>query len=442
MNEQAKESGSAARAGGEKRHWSLWGGTLVTGVVVCAGFAWSNSVRARPASNAAASQLVVSPRSAAAARAAGELSPLEQIGQLLFEDPELSTPPGRACSSCHDPKRAFSGNAGSNIAAVAQGSRAGVFGTRNVPSISYAMFRPPFGFGREADGDFSGRDEASGGLFWDGRADTFQAQADGPLLNPREMNNADPASVVAKVRKASYAPLFLDVFGSNALSNEQSAYRNVGDALAAFQTTASFHRFSSKFDDYLRQGGELSREEARGFELFRDPEKGNCIACHAAKADSREPGDWLFTDFAFETLGLPRNRELPDNADPNAFDLGLCQRAGLAEKLPPHFDIRTLCGAFQVPSLRNVALTAPYGHNGVFATLREVVSFYATRDTQPERWYPKVAGKLQPFDDLPPQARANVNREVPYDRKLGQTPRLDEAEIDAVVAFLETLTDR
>ena len=449
MSEPEQESRIVGGASAEKRRWSLWGGTLVAGAVLT-GFAWSNSVRARSASNdptpvrvALSARPLESPRAGLAARAETELSAIEQLGQRLFEDPELSTPPGRSCSSCHDPRRAFSGNAGSNVTAVARGSRAGVFSSRNVPSISYAMFRPPFGFGREADGDHTGRDEAMGGLFWDGRADTFQGQAEGPLLNPREMNNVDLASVVDKVRRASYAPLFIGVFGASALEDDQSAFGGLGDALAAFQSTARFRRFSSKFDDYLRHRGELSLEEARGFLLFRDPEKGNCIACHAGKPESREPSDWLFSNFSFETLGLPRNRELPDNADPRAFDLGLCQRADLAEKAPPHFDLRSVCGAFQVPSLRNVALTAPYGHNGVFTTLREVVSFYATRDTHPERWYPKIAGKVQSFDDLPPRDRVNVNHaEVPYDRKLGQAPRLDQAEIDAIVAFLETLTDR
>ena len=97
-----------------------------------------------------------------------------------------------------------------------------------------------------------------------------------------------------------------------------------------------------------------------------------------------------------------------------------------------------------MPTLRNVALTAPYLHNGALATLRDAVAFYATRDTNPERWYPKGAdGKVAKFNDLPPQYHGNVNvKEVPYDRKPGQKPRLSDAEIDALVAFLQTLTDK
>jgi cytochrome c peroxidase len=86
-----------------------------------------------------------------------------------------------------------------------------------------------------------------------------------------------------------------------------------------------------------------------------------------------------------------------------------------------------------------VALTAPYGHNGSLTTLREVVVFYVTRGPDPGRWY---GGGTQP-DDLLPSDVGNMNgSEVPYDRRPGEPPRLDETEIDAVVAFLQTLTDR
>ncbi len=118
----------------------------------------------------------------------------------------------------------------------------------------------------------------------------------------------------------------------------------------------------------------------------------------------------------------------------------MCKRPGIAAISPAGFDVDSLCGAFKVPTLRNVAVTGPYLHNGVFTKLRDVVAFYATRDTNPARWYPKAKQK---FNDLPSKYRDNVNiEEVPYDRKIGEKPRLNEAEIDAIVAFLETLTDR
>src|SRR6185312_489488 len=114
-------------------------------------------------------------------------------------------------------------------------------------------------------------------------------------------------------------------------------------------------------------------------------------------------------------LGVPRNAAIPDNADPTYFDLGLCAQPGIAGRAPADVDVTTLCGQFQVPTLRNVAVTAPYFHNGRFTDLHDVVSFYATRDTDPTRWYP---GPM--FDDLPAQYRGNVTTGAPYDGKVGQ----------------------
>ncbi|MGN5507475.1 hypothetical protein ACLJCO_09730, partial [Campylobacter coli] len=109
----------------------------------------------------------------------------------------------------------------------------------------------------------------------------------------------------------------------------------------------------------------------------------------------------------------------------------------------PELASRTeLCGAFKVPTLRNVATRKAFFHNGRFKTLREALRFYVTRDTQPELWYPVVNGVVDKFNDLPPAYRANVNTtEVPYNRKPGDAPALSDAEIDDVIAFLGTLND-
>jgi cytochrome c peroxidase len=143
-------------------------------------------------------------------------------------------------------------------------------------------------------------------------------------------------------------------------------------------------------------------------------------------------------------LGLPLNKAIPANTVSTYHDLGLCQRDGIAKIVPADVTPQSLCGAFKVPTLRNIAVTAPYFHNGGFTDLREAVRFYVTRDTNPERWYPKSDdGSVQKFNDLDEADKANVNTaEVPYDRKPGEAPRLDDAEIDALVAFLKTLTDR
>jgi cytochrome c peroxidase len=273
-------------------------------------------------------------------------------------------------------------------------------------------------------------------------------QAKGPFLNPKEMALPSKGAVIAKIRTGSYAKLFKKVYGRHAFDDVERAYDDMADAIQAFEESAAFAPFSSKFDAVLRGQAHFTRVEARGFALFKDPDKGNCIACHAGDATSRAPEDWLFTDFTYDNLGVPRNGELLDNADPAHFDLGLCAQPGLAAKIPADVEdkaafVASLCGAFKVPTLRNVAVTAPYMHNGYFKRLRDVVSFYVTRDTDPARWYPCGAdGAPAKFNDLPVAYQGNVNTsEVPYDRGPGDAPHLDEREIDALVAFLETLTD-
>jgi len=106
--------------------------------------------------------------------------------------------------------------------------------------------------------------------------------------------------------------------------------------------------------------------------------------------------------------------------------------------------VRTLCGAFKTPTLRNVAVARAFYHNAAFASLRDAVAIYATRDTHPGRWFPKLkSGEADKWNDLPGGYKHNVNtEEAPYDRRLGQTPRLSDQDIDALVAFLKTLTDK
>jgi cytochrome c peroxidase len=100
-----------------------------------------------------------------------------------------------------------------------------------------------------------------------------------------------------------------------------------------------------------------------------------------------------------------------------------------------------LCGKFKVPTLRNVALTAPYFHNGAVATLQDAVSFYATRDIDPARWYPVVNGVVDKFNDLPAAYRGNVEQRPPFGLQPGQPPRLSAQDVQDLVAFLQTLSD-
>jgi len=207
-------------------------------------------------------------------------------------------------------------------------------------------------------------------------------------------------------------------------------------ALQAYQQEdTDFRAFTSKYDEFLRGNVALTDQELRGLALYNNPQKGNCIGCHPSNkgADGSFP---LFTDFTYDNLGVPRNAALKQNDDPAYYDLGLCARADMQGRTD-------LCGAFKVPSLRNVALRRSFFHNGRFHTLKEALTFYVQRDTNPEKWYPLNAdGSVKKFDDLPVQYHANVNTtEVPYNRRPGDSPALSDAEIDDVIAFLQTLSD-
>jgi cytochrome c peroxidase len=358
------------------------------------------------------------------------LTAREKVGQSIFLDATLSNPPGTSCASCHDPDTAFSGNNGS-LTGVAQGSRPGHFARRNAPSVMYMKYVPPFHFALEDDDDVA--ESPFGGLTWSGRADTVAEFARLPLFDANEMNNASEAEIARKLRASPYAADLAREF-PGALETPASAMKAFGDALQAFLTSETMSPFTSKFDDFLRGKVQLSPLEMKGLTAFENRAKGACNHCHQMYEHSNRPESSLFTTYAYDAVGVPRNRAIAANADPKRYDLGLCERT---QKEVPSSDAKW-CGSFRIPSLRNVAVRQRFMHNGSFSKLRDVVAFYATRSTNPDLWYPHGAK----FDDTPDQYRRNVNTlSFPYNRREGDPPAMDDADIDAIVAFLETLTD-
>ena len=351
------------------------------------------------------------------------LSATAALGKKIFFDQSLSASGQQACGTCHDPDHAFAGTE----VVPAGGPNMDQSGTRNTPTLLYLRYNTAFFFDNEGT--------PTGGFFLDGRTNSFAEQARAPFLNPSEMANASAAEVASRLASASYVNEFTRIFGADIFDDPEKVLDHATFAIAQYEKEApEFAPFTSKFDYFLKGKVSLTAQELRGFALFNNPLKGNCAGCHVDTplADGTPP---LFTDFTYDNLGVPRNPAIPANADPDYFDLGLCgpQRLTLAGRTD-------LCGAFKVPTLRNIALTAPYFHNGVFSTLQEVVTFYVTRDTNPELWYPN--GGADKFNDLPSQYHKNVNTtEVPYNRKPGDQPALTSDEIDDVVAFLNTLTD-
>ena len=380
---------------------------------------------AEPAPNAGTN---AGPDSGTNADTSATLSAAAQLGALIFHDPALSASGRQACASCHAADR---GHGPPNaLAAQLGGAGMDLHGSRSAPAIRYLSSNHSFRF--EADGT------PTGGFFWDGRASSLQAQAGEPFLNPVEMANTSVAEVIQRLATASYADQFKQRYGQDIFSRPADAFARLTLALQQYQLEdIDFRPFSSKYDAFLRGQAALSQAEQRGLALFNAPGKGNCAACHPSTkgADGSFP---LFTDFSYDNLGVPRNPALAQNSDPAFFDLGLCARGGgdMAKRTD-------LCGAFKVPSLRNVALRGALFHNGRFGNLKDAVTFDVQRDTNPEKWYPRRAdGTVNKFDDLPAAYRANVNTsEGPYNRRPGDAPALSDSEIDDVVSFLATLTD-
>jgi len=361
------------------------------------------------------------------------LTAREKVGQSIFLDTTLSNPPGTSCASCHDPDTAFSGNNGS-ASGVARGSRPGHFARRNAPSVMYVKFVPPFHFALEDDDDVA--ESPFGGLTWSGRADTVAEFARLPLFDADEMNNASEAEVARKLRGSPYAADLAREF-PGALETPAASMKALGEALQVFLTSDTMSPFTSKFDDFLRGKARLSPLEMKGLTAFENRAKGACNHCHQMYPHSNRPESSLFTTYAYDAVGVPRNRAIAANADPERYDLGLCERKQKAGRPLDSSDPKW-CGSFRIPSLRNVAVRQRFMHNGVFTKLRDVVAFYATRSTNPDLWYPHGAR----FDDVPDRYRSNVNTlSFPYNRRERDPPALDDADIDAIVAFLQTLTD-
>jgi cytochrome c peroxidase len=170
--------------------------------------------------------------------------------------------------------------------------------------------------------------------------------------------------------------------------------------------------------------------------VYNDPQRGNCFACHYNGA-GLNGSVRLFTDYTYAAIGVPRNRDIPANSDPAHYDLGLCSRPD--HPLP---ESARYCGMFKTPTLRNVAIRKVFFHNGQMKSLRDVVRFYNTRDTNPELWYPLVNGVVQKFDDLPVPYRGNIDSQMPLDsRPPHSPPPMSDQDIEDLLAFLQTLTD-
>jgi cytochrome c peroxidase len=346
---------------------------------------------------------------------------LATLGQALYFDTSLSKNRTQSCATCHTPDAGFA-DARSNRSngAFSTGDDGYSLGDRNAPSAAYAAFSPPFH--RDSKGRFIG------GQFWDGRATDLAGQAGGPPLNPIEMGMPDMASVIARIRENDqYEQAFRRFFGEQVFDDPAQAYQGMTQSIAAFEKSPELSPFDSKYDRYLRGEYQLNAQEELGMSLFFSRQFTNCNQCHQLKAIP-EAAQETFTDYSYHNIGVPTNRigRMANGAPLDHQDLGLAGNPAVQDP--------SQAGKFKVPTLRNVAVTAPYMHNGVFQDLRTVVLFYNK--------YNSKSAKRQINPETGTQWAAP---EVPDNLSLTELrsgPALDDRRIDALIAFLKTLTDR
>lgn len=337
------------------------------------------------------------------------------LGQGLFFDKDLSFNRTQSCASCHQPEHAFTDSRSNQYSFAASiGADGKSLGDRHAPSLSYVGLIPPL---QETGGIFSG------GHFWDGRARNLEEQASQPLFNSIEMALADETALRDRLlEKDAYAGAFRQLFSDDIFEKANSEpgvlSQAFSQAIVAFLRTEYFSPFDSRYDRYLLGEYMPTTQEYIGMALFFSKDFTNCSHCHQLNSLPSAKGE-TFSNYQYENIGIPVNAVLrqQNNKGDDYVDTGFMEQ-----------------GRFKVPTLRNVAVTAPYMHNGIFTELRTVLMFYNKYNTtgedseiNPETggpWgSPEVSGHLDMF---------KLNSGVP----------LSNLHMNALEAFLKMLTDR
>ncbi|MDX1571877.1 MAG: cytochrome c peroxidase [Xanthomonadales bacterium] len=404
------------------------------------------------------------------------LSDVEQLGKSIFFDPRLSLNGNQSCAACHDPDWGWTGpDSNTNaLGSVYEGSIAGRFGNRKPPSSAYATFSPIFHL--DAAGPQAKNPSFVGGNFWDGRAtgeklgNPAADQAQGPFLNPVEQALPDSACVIYRICDPddSYPVTLTEVAGPELCaidwpadietncateggivgldpedrSRVGEAYDTIALAIAMYEASPESNAFTSKFDYAQRSMVKLTAQERWGRNLFLG--KAKCARCHTM--NPRQGA--LFTDFTYDNLGLPRNPDNPwydmlafNPLGPDWIDLGL--GGFLDSRIDYQHYAAESNGKHKVPTLRNVdrrpfpGSVKAFGHNGYFKTLKQIVHFYNTRDIKPICPDPFTPVEMAIMADCWPEPEVDVNINTEELGDLG----LSEAEEDAIVAFMKTLSD-
>ncbi|PID33798.1 MAG: methylamine utilization protein MauG [Thiotrichales bacterium] len=342
------------------------------------------------------------------------------LGRMLFFDVNLSKNHTESCSTCHNPAYGFVDDRETKVGKmVSLGDDGKSLGDRNAPTASYARFSPIFH--QNKAGDYIG------GQFLDGREKDLAGQAGGPPLNPIEMGMPDKATVVSRLKSNEfYLKAFQQLFGQDIFEQTDKAYAAMAESIGEFEKTDFFSPFDSKYDRYLRGEVELTDQESLGESLFFSQQFTNCNRCHQLRAfpgSSKE----TFSNYEYHNLGVPVNKFLREaNGKGDRFiDHGLLDN--------PQVDNSKQDGKFKVSTLRNIAVTGPYMHNGIFKDLRTVVLFYDK--------FNNSSRKINPETGKPWQA-PEVNKNLALEEKEFHASALKDSEVDALVAFMRTLTDK
>jgi cytochrome c peroxidase len=345
---------------------------------------------------------------------------LADLGRALFFDTNLSLNRTQACVTCHNPVAAFTDSRDSGVSgAVSLGDDGTSLGDRNTPTITYATLIPEFGL--------DGEGEYAGGAFYDGRAANMVDQAGQPFTNPIEMALPDNAAVVERVRENSAHVAALKMhFGEAIFDNTEAAFTAITESIVAFEQTSEFAPFDSKYDRSLRGEYQLTTLEEVGRMLFYS-QLINCHSCHLVETREFHQGE-AFTNHRYHNIGTPVNGAVREKngLGPSHRDLGLLEN--------PRIDDSAQAGKIKVPTLRNVAVTGPYMHNGVFQDLETVILFYNkyTLSNRESQVNPET-GDQWGEPDVP----GTIDLEL-----LEQGQPISPIQVSALVAFLKALTDQ
>lgn len=340
------------------------------------------------------------------------------LGEVLFFDKSISFNKTQSCSTCHSPDTAFvDQRKNSANQMVSEGDNPHLHGNRNANTALYAMFSPDFHFDKKIQ-------DYVGGQFWDGRAKDLAEQAGGPPVNPVEMGMPDKKSIVERLKANSiYYKAITDIYGESIWADTDKIYDIMEKAIAEFEKHELFAQFSSKYDRTLKGEAELTALEAEGKALFFDKTRTNCSNCHqSSEANSAKE---TFTNYRYYNIGVPSNQALIklNKLSADYVDNGLLDN-------PMVKGDEKQKGKFKVPTLRNIGVTAPYMHNGIFRDLKTVLLFKDSFNN-PNRKINPETGKA--WDKA--EYAQTINPDV-----LKAKPLTDE-EINALEAFLKTLTD-